>query len=250
MRDYEQELKQRVAFIQFALRDAHCQGVVFGNSGGKDSALVGVLCKLACPDTIGVAMPCQSTRNFGEDMEDALALARQFDIETLTVDLSQVKEALCAQIAPLQQLTQPALANVAPRLRMTTLYAVAQSRNALVAGTGNKCERYMGYFTKWGDGACDFNPIADLTVSEIYEFLAYLKAPENIRTKAPSAGLFEGQTDEAEMGVTYRDIEMYMAEGSCGGAQDSIIRRAHQITEHKRRMPLVYTGSDESSRQL
>ena len=150
----------------------------------------------------------------------------------------------------MQQLTQPALANVAPRLRMTTLYAVAQSRNALVAGTGNKCERYMGYFTKWGDGACDFNPIADLTVSEIYEFLAYLKAPENIRKKAPSAGLFEGQTDEAEMGVTYRDIEMYMAEGSCGGAQDSIIRRAHQITEHKRRMPLVYTGSNESSRQL
>lgn len=249
MRDYEQELKQRVAFIQFALRDAHCQAIVFGNSGGKDSALVGALCKLACPDTVGVAMPCQSTRNFGEDMEDALALARQFDIETLTVDLSQVKEALCGQIAPLQQLTHPALANIAPRLRMTTLYAVAQSRNALVAGTGNKCERYMGYFTKWGDGACDFNPIADLTVSEIYEFLAYLKAPENIIQKAPSAGLFEGQTDEAEMGVTYRDIELYMEEGSCGGAQDAIIRRAHQVTEHKRRMPLVYTGSAESSRQ-
>lgn len=249
MRDYQKELEKRVAFIQEQLANAKAKAIVFGNSGGKDSALVGALCKLACPDTVGVAMPCQSTRNFGEDMEDALALARQFDIETLTVDLSQVKEALCGQIAPLQQLTHPALANIAPRLRMTTLYAVAQSRNALVAGTGNKCERYMGYFTKWGDGACDFNPIADLTVSEIYEFLTYLKAPENIIQKAPSAGLFEGQTDEAEMGVTYRDIELYMEEGSCGGAQDAIIRRAHQVTEHKRRMPLVYTGSAESSRQ-
>lgn len=240
MRDYEQELKKRVAFIRFALNDAHCQAVVYGNSGGKDSALVGILCKLACENTLGVAMPCQSTRNFGEDMEDALAVARQFHIETVTVDLSDVKAALCQQIAPIQQLDQPSLGNIAPRLRMTTLYAIAQSRHALVAGTGNKCERFMGYFTKWGDGACDFNPIADLTVTEIYEFLAYLQAPENIITKAPSAGLFEGQTDEDEMGVTYDEIESYMETGSCGNDHDKTIHRAHQVTEHKRRMPLVY----------
>ena len=98
----------------------------------------------------------------------------------------------------------------------------------------------MGYFTKWGDGACDFNPIADLTVTEIYEFLTYLKAPENIIRKAPSAGLFEGQTDEAEMGVTYDEIEMYMETGSCGSDNDARIHRAHAVTEHKRRMPLVY----------
>ena len=95
MRDYAQELKKRVAFIQFALKDAHCQGIVYGNSGGKDSALVGILCKLACENTLGVAMPCQSSRNFGEDMVDALAVAEQFHIETVTVDLTEVKQAIC-----------------------------------------------------------------------------------------------------------------------------------------------------------
>ena len=223
MRDYAQELKKRVAFIQFALKDAHCQGIVYGNSGGKDSALVGILCKLACENTLGVAMPCQSSRNFGEDMVDALAVA------------------ICRQIEGVETLSKPSLGNIAPRLRMTTLYAIAQTRGALVAGTGNKCERYMGYFTKWGDGACDFNPISDLTVTEIYEFLAYLQAPENIIKKAPSAGLFEGQTDEDEMGVTYDEIESYMAPGSCGNDHDQIIQRAHRVTEHKRRMPLIYT---------
>ncbi len=241
MRDYAQELKKRVAFIQFALKDAHCQGIVYGNSGGKDSALVGILCKLACENTLGVAMPCQSSRNFGEDMVDALAVAEQFHIETVTVDLTEVKQAICRQIEGVETLSQPSLGNIAPRLRMTTLYAIAQTRGALVAGTGNKCERYMGYFTKWGDGACDFNPISDLTVTEIYEFLAYLKAPENIIKKAPSAGLFEGQTDEDEMGVTYDEIESYMTTGSCGNDHDQIIQRAHRVTEHKRRMPLIYT---------
>ena len=240
MRDYKIELQNRTEFIRDVLAKSGCHGIVYGNSGGKDSALVGILCKLACENTVGVAMPCQSSRNFGEDMEDALAVAEQFHIETLTVDLSDVKAALCSQIEPVQPLDQASLSNIAPRLRMTTLYAIAQSRGALVAGTGNKCERYMGYFTKWGDGACDFNPIADLTVTEIYEFLTYLKAPENIIRKAPSAGLFEGQTDEAEMGVTYDEIEMYMETGSCGSDNDARIHRAHAVTEHKRRMPLVY----------
>ena len=175
------------------------------------------------------------------DMVDALAVAEQFHIETVTVDLTEVKQAICRQIEGVETLSQPSLGNIAPRLRMTTLYAIAQTRGALVAGTGNKCERYMGYFTKWGDGACDFNPISDLTVTEIYEFLAYLKAPENIIKKAPSAGLFEGQTDEDEMGVTYDEIESYMATGSCGNDHDQIIQRAHRVTEHKRRMPLIYT---------
>ncbi len=241
MRDYKLETEKRVAFIKKAMADAHADGIVFGNSGGKDSALVGILCKMACDNVLGVIMPCQSKRNFGEDMDDGIDVAKQFNIETITVDLTSVKEEMVKQIESVTTATDTAKSNIAPRLRMTTLYTIAQSRNAMVAGTGNKCELYMGYFTKWGDGGCDINPIADLTVSEIYEFLTYLNAPENIIKKAPSAGLFEGQTDEQEMGVTYKQIEEVMATGTTDdeAATEKIIR-TNARTEHKRRMPLWY----------
>jgi NAD+ synthase len=110
------------------------------------------------------------------------------------------------------------LHNIAPRLRMAVLYSIAQSKNCLVAGTGNKSEATVGYFTKWGDGAYDFNVIADLTVTEIYEFLRYLNAPDQIIEKAPSAGLFDGQTDEGEMGIKYADIDRYILDG--GGEEE------------------------------
>ena len=125
-------------------------------------------------------------------MEDGRKVAEQFDIPTITVDLTMGKEFFCSQVGGQVQLSDMAKANIAPRMRMITLYAIAQSKNYLVAGTGNRSEAYVGYFTKWGDGGHDFNPIADLTVTEIYEFLRFLHAPENIITKAPAAGLFEG----------------------------------------------------------
>lgn len=233
MRNYEQETKTRVEFIRGVLADAHADGVVFGNSGGKDSALVGILCKMACDNVLGIALPCCSSRNFGEDMADARALAAKFDIALETIDLSDIKTALCGAIEPVEKISGASSSNIAPRLRMTALYAVAQSRNCLVAGTGNLCERYMGYFTKFGDGGCDFNPIADLLVSEIYEFLEYLGAPQNIISKSPSAGLYEGQTDEKDMGVTYSQIENHIA----GREKNDKIQRANLVTAHKREMP-------------
>ena len=240
MRDYGNELAKRVSFIQRVLKESGCTGIVYGNSGGKDSALVGILCKKACENTVGIIMPCQSTRNFGEDRDDAVAVANQFGIETLTVDLTDVKAAICTAISKAGTVTDQAASNIAPRLRMTTVYAVAQSRNSLVAGTGNRSEVYMGYFTKWGDGAYDLNPIADLTVGEIYEFLRFLNAPGNIIEKAPSAGLFEGQTDEAEMGVSYAAIDRYLLTGEGEASEVKKIERAHAVTEHKRRPALVY----------
>ena len=137
-------------------------------------------------------------------------------------------------------ITDAAKANIAPRLRMTALYSIAQTRNSLVVGTGNRSERYMGYFTKWGDGACDINPISDLTATEVFEFLRYLNAPEHIVTKAPSAGLFEGQTDESEMGVTYKAIDEYITTGNTDEASKAVIDRYHMISEHKRHMPVTY----------
>lgn len=240
MRDYTVELENRIKFIKEMLAESGASGIVFGNSGGKDSALVGILCKKACKNTVGIMMPCESKRNFAEDMEDGRKVAEKFEIENRTVDLTETKHAVIAAAEKVSVLTATAISNIAPRLRMTTVYLIGQSENRLVAGTGNASERYMGYFTKWGDGAYDFNPIADLNVTEIYEFLKFLEAPGNIISKAPSAGLFEGQTDEGEMGVTYAAIDKYMAKGEVSPEETLIIEGFHKRTEHKRSAPRNY----------
>ena len=167
MRDYEKEIEARADWVRGILRDSGAKGIVYGNSGGKDCTLVSAICKRATDNVIGVIMPCHSRQNYGSDRDDALRAAEKFGIECITVDLSDTKDALCAAIEKSLKVTDPAGTNINPRLRMTVLYAVAQSKGYLVAGTGNRSEGYMGYFTKWGDGAYDLNPISDLTVTEI-----------------------------------------------------------------------------------
>ena len=242
MRDYAAETEKRIQFIRQALADAHADGILFGNSGGKDSALVGILCKLACENTEGIIMPCSSKRNFTIDKDDGMEVANQFGIKTRVLDLTAQKELAMENLSAIATLSDAAIANIAPRLRMISLYAVAASENRLVAGTGNASEFYMGYFTKWGDGAYDLNPIADLTATEIFKFLRYLKAPEAVITKAPSAGLFEGQTDEEDMGVTYAAIDKYITTGQANEKDKAIIDRYHARSDHKRRDPLRYKG--------
>lgn len=240
MRNYEIETKKRTRFIRQVLKSADSNSIVFGNSGGKDSALVGILCKMACEDTVGIIMPCGSKQNYHSDQTDAELVAKQFNISTRIIDLVGVKNELIHSIGEKTHLSDSAISNISPRLRMTTLYAVAASENRLVAGTGNKSEGYMGYFTKWGDGAYDFNPISDLTVTEIYEFLRYLEAPECVISKAPSAGLFDGQTDEQEMGVSYHIIDEYLQGNKIDEKDRAIINKFHKSSEHKRYMPVVY----------
>ena len=240
MRDYKAEFEKRVAYIRALVGSAHASGIVFGNSGGKDSALAGILCKAACEDTVGLIMPCASKRNYGADADDGRALAEAFGIETRTVDLTGTREAMIAAAAGAARLNDAAINNLAPRLRMTALYAVAAAENRLVAGTGNRSEIYMGYFTKWGDGACDFDPIADLTASEVFAFLEYLDAPRQIIDKAPSAGLFDGQTDEREMGVSYAAIDRWILSGEGEEKDLAVIRRFHERSEHKRKAISTY----------
>lgn len=246
MRDYNIELKNRVEFIKEQLKLSGAKGIVYGNSGGKDCALVSILCKKACDNVLGIIMPCQSKRNYGEDTKDALDVANQFGIKTITVDLSDVKTQIVNEISKEVEIISGANANIAPRLRMTTVYTVGQSLGYLVAGTGNASEIKMGYYTKWGDGAYDFNPISDLTVTEVYEFLEFLNAPENIIKKAPSAGLFEGQTDEQEMGITYKAIDDYILYGK--GDEETIekIEGAYRRNAHKRKMPATYINYIEN----
>ena len=240
MRDYQAEYTRRVSFIRSLVSETHAAGIVYGNSGGKDCTLVGILCKAACDNTVGVVMPCASQRNYGSDAQDAATAAAQYGIETRTVDLTAARSALLEGLSGAVQMKDTATANLAPRLRMTTLYAIAGSENRLVAGTGNRSEIYMGYFTKWGDGAYDFDPIADLTATEVIEFLKFLGAPASITEKAPSAGLYEGQTDEQEMGVTYAAIDRYILTGEAAPEDLAVIRRYHSGSEHKRRPSPVY----------
>ena len=243
MRDWAKEKERRVAFIKKMLATSGAKGIVFGNSGGKDSALVAALCSFATDNVLGVIMPCHSKRNFGEDKEDGLAVAEKYGVKTLVVDLTEVREKLLAAVGG-DLTTKGALSNIAPRLRMTTLYAIGAEKGYLVAGTGNKSERYMGYFTKWGDGACDFNPIADLCATEIFDFLRYLGAPDHVVNKAPSAGLFEGQTDESEMGVTYAEIDAYLRGEKVSPEAEKIIERYHKSSLHKMALPPIFTDGE------
>lgn len=240
MRDWEIEKQNRVAFIRKALESAGAEGIVFGNSGGKDSALAGILCRMACDNVLGLIMPCGSKQNYYTDMEDALELAGKFDIASKVVDLTETRAALLAALEGAGALHTMAVNNIAPRLRMSALYAIAQSRRSLVAGTGNRSERYMGYFTKWGDGAFDFNPIGDLTVKEVYAFLSHLGAPASIINKEPSAGLFDGQTDEKDMGISYAAIDQYLLEGEAEAGDMAILERYHSRSLHKREKSPVY----------
>lgn len=243
MRDWKIELEKRSEYIRGLVENAHAKGVVFGNSGGKDSALVGILSRYALGDNyrvLGIILPCESKINFTTDKDDADALAEKFGIEKRVIDLTDAKKEIVNKTSEITNLNSVALNNIAPRLRMTTLYTVGAAENLLVAGTGNRCERFMGYFTKWGDGAFDFNPIADLYVSEVYDFLRYLGCPDSIINKAPSAGLFEGQTDEKEMGVTYDEVERYIKGESVSKEASEIISRYHSRSEHKRGMAELY----------
>ncbi len=240
MRDYSKETEKRVEFIKKCVENSGADGIVYGNSGGKDSALVGILCKMACGNTVGIIMPCESSRNFGQDMKDGLEVAEKFGIETRVADLTGIKKSFAETLSGIAKINTKASVNINPRIRMTMLYSVAACENRLVAGTGNKSEGYMGYFTKWGDGAYDFNPIADLTVTEIYDFLKYLGAPDCVISKAPSAGLFDGQTDEGEMGISYSDIDEFLLCGKASKENLEILNRFHKASEHKRKMPLCF----------
>lgn len=237
--DVKTQIGNRVKWIKAVLTDAGADGVVLGNSGGKDSALVAMLCKMATENVIGVIMPCESSRNYGEDTDSAMELANQIGLKTINVDLTPAKKELAKALNETVKGKMP-LANINPRLRMATLYAIAQENNCLVAGTGNLSERTMGYFTKHGDGACDFNPIGDLTATEVFKLLRYLKAPSSVVDKAPSAGLWEGQTDEKDMGVTYGEIDAYIKGEHVPPNARQIISRANLATRHKRRMPLIF----------
>lgn len=240
MRNYALELEKRAAYVREMLESAGAKGVVLGNSGGKDCALVGIICRRATPNVTGVMLPCGIARHYGADADDARAVADKFGIKTVTVDIAETYNTIVNGVGGVAKPSKSALTNIAPRVRMTVLYAIAASTGCLVAGTGNRSERTMGYFTKWGDSAYDLNPIYDLTVTEVYEFLRFLGAPEQIIKKAPSAALFDGQTDEKDMGISYKAIDGYLLHGTGTPENIALIENALRRNLHKTNPVRVY----------
>jgi len=233
------EFVERVTvWLREEIRNAKAKGGVLGISGGIDSAVVALLLKRALGDNmLGLIMPCHSS---SKDIDDALELVRSFEIPYRVVDLSPVYDAFLAVLEETDRKGDTALANIKPRLRMTTLYYFANRFNYLVVGTGNKSELEVGYFTKYGDGGVDLLPIGSLVKSEVREVARYLGVPEKIISKPPTAGLWEGQTDEGEMGITYEAIDSYLIEGK---GEPDIIKKIENMRErnkHKRVPPKVF----------
>jgi NAD+ synthase len=241
------------AWLQQRVTAAGARGLVVGLSGGIDSAVVVRLCQLALPSqVVGLIMPCKSDP---QDEADARLVADQFHVPAVQIDLDAAYDALLAETRqalaalPAELKPPPAagvsnrvpLTNVRPRLRMAALYFVANSLNYLVAGTGNKSELTIGYFTKHGDGGVDLLPIGHLLKSRVKTIAKDLGVPQSIIDKAPSAGLWLGQTDEAEMGFSYADLEAYLTAGPEGVSPALALRleRLIRSTEHKRSLPPV-----------
>lgn len=234
-----------VEWLRKQVKAANMNGLIVGVSGGIDSAVAANLIKLAYPDhSLGVIMPI---KNSASDVEDAKKVVQQANLEHLIVDLTDVHERLLQQIhtnlkaknALRTDKIKLGDANLRARLRMSTLYTIANNYGYLVCGTDNKAEWYTGYFTKYGDGGVDLNPLVHLKKSEVREMAIYLNVPESVITKKPSAGLWEGQFDEDELGVSYDAIDRFLAGKKVSEKERKRIERLHKQTEHKRNLPLM-----------
>jgi NAD+ synthase len=240
------------AWMRQQVNLSNSRGLVVGLSGGIDSAVVARLCQMATPgQALGVILPCHSDPR---DQHDARLAAEHFKLPCVTIPLEEPFDAFTsAALAAVKQAgaliqgpevasddlrAKVPTANVKPRLRMASLYFVANRFNYLVAGTGNRCELAIGYFTKYGDGGVDLLPLGRLLKSEVRAMAREIGVPGPIIEKAPSAGLWLGQTDEGEMGFTYAELEAYLQKGpdTVAPAIAMRIERLTRESEHKRQV--------------
>ncbi|MGM0771022.1 MAG: NAD+ synthase [Halobacteriota archaeon] len=196
-----------VDFISKKLEEAQIPGAIVGISGGIDSALVAYLTveALGAKNVMGIHMPEDSTPE--SEINDAKEVAERLGIDFKIVNISDILGTYKDTMPDIEEATVPVDGNLKARIRMSVLYYYANMLGGVVMGTGNKTEILLGYFTKYGDGGVDLEPIGDLYKTEVKEMSKMLGLPESILNKAPSAGLWEGQTDEADLGVTYENID-------------------------------------------
>ena len=230
-----------VEWLREKQKEAGASGFVVGLSGGVDSAVVAAFARLAAGDSVlGLIMPCNSIE---ADGEHAMLVAKRFGMATEYIDLSRAYGVVRQSLPPGSKMAE---ANLKPRLRMLTLYYFANLNNYLVLGTGNKTELMLGYFTKYGDGGVDLLPIAGLYKHQVRELARDLLVPEPIISKPPSAGLWEGQTDEGEIGLSYDDMDRILmaidkgATKDIDGAKLARVKAMMEKSRHKKRMPDIF----------
>lgn len=230
-------------WIKENIQNAKANGVVLGMSSGVDCSTVAALCSKNNIKVHLILMPYGDNMQKTKNYQDAMELINRFKFEYHIFDIKPAVDCLEINEDELNKNLNLAKANIRPRIRMTYLYQYAQINNLLVIGTGNLSERTVGYFTKWGDGACDINPIGMLTKKEVYILAKYLGVPDSIINKKPSADLWEGQTDEEELGITYNQIDEYILNKTCGDNKiDEIIKLKHERTKHKLNPIPIYKG--------
>lgn len=242
MFDAKKEADKIIKFIKDYYKKNNLKGAVIGISGGKDSGVVAALFARAIgsENVLGVTMPCMSKK---EDKIDAIKVADKYGLELINIDLTSTYKSFLKQINLLGDFREDDLKNsninIKPRLRMSTLYYLAalysnlKHGTYLVAGTSNKCELYVGYFTKGGDSSYDIGVLNDLTVEEVIQIGEYLEVPDCVLHKTPSDGL-SGMSDEDKLGVTYKEI----ADVINGNTLNKKVEKLHNSAKHKFNTPI------------
>jgi len=244
--DAKKEAERVIEFIRDYYKKNNLGGVILGISGGKDSGVVaGLFTKALGPENvIGVTLPCHSKE---EDRIDAKLVSDYYGFELINFDITSTFDAFKDELKSLgtfdELQTKNSDINLKPRLRMATLYYLAalysalKGKTYLVAGTSNKCELFVGYFTKGGDSVHDISTIADFTVDEVISIGEYLKVPEKVLYKKPNDGL-SNQTDEDKLGVKYKDIATYIEDPSLVDKEiGEKIKKLHNNNKHKFNIP-------------
>jgi NAD+ synthase len=233
--------KKIVSWIRRQIASCRAKGIVIGLSGGIDSCVAAALAKEAVGRgrLLCLILPCHSS---GQDLAHAQEFARKFGIRIKTIDLTKAYDSLVRLLPATGAMAQH---NLKPRLRMLVLYYFANKMNYLVCGTGNKSEINVGYFTKFGDGAADILPIAGLLKRQVVKLAAELGLPRQIIEKPPTAGLWPGQTDEGEMGISYAELDDILARMEKGARQIAAPQKVRKVRQmllrsaHKRQGPAV-----------
>jgi len=245
--DHMEVVSKLVSFIREKIKETGAKGVVVGISGGVDSATTACLAvkALGRERVLGLIMPYYWNR----DVEDARLVCSSLGIECREISIKPIVDTMVSQLG--FQPDKRSLGNIMSRARMVLLYAYANAKNYLVLGTSNRSEFLTGYFTKWGDGASDYAPLINLYKTEVWEVAKLLGVPQRIIEKKPTAGLWEGQADEDELGISYRLldeilwrlVDLKMPKEEIAGELGIPVERVEYVenlvrrSEHKRRLP-------------
>ena len=257
--DYGRVTEEIVEFIKKTVENSGASGVVIGLSGGVDSSLTAVLCSKALgrDRVLAVLMPTTFTPK--QDIEDARYLAKELGIRSEEVKIDEISNAFftelkCDEKDPRYKIP---MANIRARIRMVILYFYANLNNYLVAGTGDKSERLIGYFTKYGDGGVDFMPIGHLYKTQVRELARFLGVPEHIAYKPSSPQLYPGHKATDEIPIDYERLDLILyglfdlklppkvvssETGTPRSVVDEVLLRV-KTTEHKRRPPPMVVSS-------